>query len=442
MSFVKLRGIKLQKNTTTTGIDITPLKPMDFYNVPLKLKNVSESEPVVSIGDEVKEGTLIAKPSGQFGMFIYSPICGKVLNIFNKVTSNGEYCKHILIMNNNQNDFVDLPEIESMSDQTLIERLRLCGQFDTLSNMPTFLKYAYTGSKTYKTLLVLMDDLDPNCTINQTLAEYKVEEVINGAKYFMNIAGVSHVTFVFSDKNKLLANKLRKHISETKKNYDYKIKFIPHKYPFTNPYILSQVATGKKITNKTTFIDAGVVIETAESCYNFCRAKEFNKPVTKKFVTIDGNNIIRKGNYSIPNGVSYENLINFAGIIDKNQPVTIIDGNMMFGKAQYNEEISISFTTNSIVINSFDKFENHEEFNCISCGRCSDICPMKLNPQKIETAYHDDDKDELEKLQVKSCIECGCCSYVCPSRRYLTQRIANAKFYINDNKNKEDGGKK
>lgn len=433
MSLIKYKGINLPKNKTTTGIDITPLKPMDFYNVPLKLKNVSESTPVVSIGDEVKEGTLIARPSGKFGMYIYSPVCGKVLNIFNKVTSWGEYCTHILIMNNNQSDMVDLPEIESISDNTMIDRLMECGMFDTLSNMPTFLKYAYTGSKTYKHLFVLMDDIDPNCTVNQTLAEYKVEEVINGAKYFMNVASVSYVTFVFSDKNRELASKLRKHISETKKNYDYKIKFVPHKYPFANPYLLAQLLTGKKISKKTTFLDAGIALETAESCYNFCRAKEFNKPVTKKFVTIDGSNIIRKGNYSIPNGVSYENLINFAGVIDKNKAIQIIDGNLMYGKAQYNEEISISFNTNSIVIEGFDKYGKNEEFNCISCGRCASVCPMKLNPQKIENAYHDNDYEELKKLQATSCIECGCCSYVCPSRRYLTQRIANAKHFTNEN---------
>ncbi|MBQ8424678.1 MAG: 4Fe-4S dicluster domain-containing protein [Clostridia bacterium] len=431
MGIVKLKGIRLPKNTSTTGIDITSLRPMDFYNVPLKFKNIAEAEPVVNIGDEVKEGELIAKPAGKFGVNIFSPVCGKVLNIFDKITSWGEYCKHILIMNNNKDEFVDLPEIESVADTVLIERLRESGLVDNIANMPSFLKYAYTGQKVYKTLLVLVDDIDPNCTINQTILEYKIEEVVNGAKYFMNMTSAPHITFVLSDNNKRLADKIRKHIAENKKNYDYKIKFLPAKYPFTNPYIMSQIIAHKKINKKTSFLDAGVAIETAESCYNFCRAVEFGKPVTRKIVTIDGNNVIRKGNYAIPNGVSYENLIDFAGIVDKNEPMKIIEGNLLHGVAQYNKEISISLSTNSIVLEKYNPFEMGDEFNCISCGKCLKVCPMGLNPQRLETAYLDNDADELENLRIQSCIECGCCSYICPSKRYITQRIVNAKHYNN-----------
>lgn len=438
MKLINFRGINLPKNTTTTGIDITPLRPMDFYNVPLKYKNIPESEPCVNIGDEVKEGMVIAKPTGKFGVKIFSPTSGKVLNIFDKVTAWGEYCKHILIMNDNRNESVDLAEIESMSDVTLIERLKDAGLVDSISNMPTFLKYAYTGAKTYKTILVLLDDLDPNCTVSQTLAEFKMEEVINGAKYFMNITSAPYITFVLSEANKPLAEKLKKHIAENKKNYDYRIKFLPNKYPFANPYIMTRLLTGKKITGKTSFLNSGVVIETAESCYNLCRAVEFNKPVTRKMVTIDGDNIIRKGNYSIPNGVSYEKLIDFAGLIEKNEPIKIIEGNVLSGFAQYNKEISITLTTNSIVIQKYDQFAENGEFNCISCGKCSKVCPMSLNPERLETAYIDEDNDELKKLKVQSCIECGCCGFVCPSRRYVTQRIIDAKRYLKT----DDGGKK
>ena len=43
----------------------------------MKVKNITESEPAVSIGDEVKEGTLIGKPVGNFGLNIYSPVSGR-----------------------------------------------------------------------------------------------------------------------------------------------------------------------------------------------------------------------------------------------------------------------------------------------------------------------------------------------------------------------------
>jgi tetratricopeptide (TPR) repeat protein len=63
------------------------------------------------------------------------------------------------------------------------------------------------GARTYKHLLVLCDTTDPNNSVNQTIAEYRMEEVINGAKYFMNITAVSNITFVFTEANYKLANR-------------------------------------------------------------------------------------------------------------------------------------------------------------------------------------------------------------------------------------------
>ena len=429
MKLVNFKGIKPLFRKMSAGIDITPLRPVEFYNVPLKLKNIAESEPVVQVGDEVMQGTLLAKPSGNFGVNIYSPVSGKVLNIFNKTTLSGEYSKHILIMNDNQNEVLDLPEIDSVSDVTLISRLRDSGMIDTISNMPTYLKYAYVGGKAYRTLLILLDSTDPNNTVNQTLAEYKMEEVVNGAKYFMNITSAQHITFVFTEDNKKLAAKLKKHILDTKKNYDFKIKFIPNKYPFDDPYIMANLVCNKKIKQGSSFLDAGISIENAEACYNFCRAVEFNKPVTSKIVTIDGDNVIRKGNYLVQNGVSFENIYDFIGIENKETSSILIEGNILSGTAQYNKDISISLTTNTLMLQKYDEFDEVKEHPCISCGKCARVCPVFLNPKTIEQAYLNEMHDQIEKLNAHACIECGCCSYVCPSRRFLTQRIAAAKHY-------------
>ena len=434
MKLVNFKGINQFQKKHTAGIDITPMRPTEFYNVTLKLKNIIESEPVVQIGDEVKQGTLLAKPSGNFGVNIYSPISGKVLNIYSKPTLSGENSKHILIMNDNKNEYEDLSSIESVNDATLIQRLREAGMVDTISKMPTYLKYAYIGNKSYRSLIVMLDSTDPNNTVNQTLAEFKTEEVVNGAKYFMNITNAQYITFVFTEANRKLAAKFKKHILETKKNYDFKIKFIPNKYPFDNPYILTNLVLNRKIRKGTSFLDAGITIESAEACYNFCRAVEFDKPVTGKIVTIDGDNVIRKGNYLVQNGLSFEHMYEFIGIEDKDTTNVLIDGNVMTGVAQFDKDVSVSLMTDTLVLLKYDEYDEQEEFPCISCGRCASVCPVFINPREIETAYLDERHDDIEKFNAQACIECGCCSYVCPSRRYLTQRIAAAKHYEKVNK--------
>lgn len=434
VGLINFKGIYPESKKMSVGTDIGVINTSDFYNVPLKLKGIVESEPVVKIGDEVKQGTLIAKPTGKFGINIFSPASGKVLNIYDRMNSEGEICKHILIMNNGKNESETLPDLESVSDVNLITRLKDAGLVDNISNMPTYLKYAFVGSRTYKTLLIMMDSTDPNSSANQTIAEQKMEEVVNGAKYFMNVTSASFITFVFTEANYKLANKLKKHIQETKKNYDFKIKFIPNKYPFDNPYIVARLVCKKKISPKLSFLDAGITIESAESCYNFCRAVEFGRPVVSKIVTVDGDNIVRKGNYVVPNGVSYEKVFEFAGIESPDIDMKMIDGNLMSGKAQYNKDISVSLLTNSLVLIKQDILLDQKEYPCISCGKCAGVCPMLLDPMKLDQLYLTEKYDELLSYGLHSCIECGCCSYICPAKRFLTQRIAAAKFY--DKKNR------
>jgi electron transport complex protein RnfC len=298
------------------------------------------------------------------------------------------------------------------------------------------LKYAYVGGRSYKTVIVLMDSTDPNNSINQTLAEYKTEEVVNGAKYFVNITSASAVTFVFTEANRKLAAKVKKHILDTKKNYDFKIKFIPNKYPLDNPYILTNLVCGKKIKKGSSFLDAGITIESAEACYNFCRAVEFNKPVFSKIVTVDGSNVSRPGNYIVPNGFSYQNIIDAVGVENHDAKTQLIDGNLLCGVSQYNTEISLSSVTETIMLMQYDILNNLKEHPCISCGKCVTVCPMFLNPTRLDDVYQSENYALLEKLNVHSCIECGCCSYVCPSKRYLTQRIAASKFYDRQRRNR------
>lgn len=433
---VSLRGIKVPNSTRPASSDILTLRPLEFYNIPLKLKNITESEPVVKIGDSVKQGTLIAEPTGNFGVKVFSPVSGKVLNILSKINYNGEYTKHILIMNDNKNEVEDLPEIESISDVTLLERLKDSGMVDTISQMPTYLKYGFVGNRSYKQLLVLMDSTDPSSSVNECVTINKMEEVANGAKYFMNITNASYITFIFTYRNRALAQKLKRHLEDSKKRYDYKIKFIPDKYPLDNPYMLAGLICNKNINKKFSFLDAGIAIETAESCYNFCRAVEFNKPVISKFVTVTGDNFVKAGNYQILNGTSYQNLIEYVGIDSDEASTRLIDGSIMNGIAQYNPDISVSFMTNSVLMVKYDELTSNKEYPCISCGKCAAVCPVYLNPQALERAYLSEENEDFLKLRAKSCIECGCCSYVCPSKRFLAQRIAAGKFY--DKKNRSE----
>ena len=58
---------------------------------------------------------------------------------------------------------------------------------------------------------------------------------------------------------------------------------------------------------------------------------------------------------------------------------------------------------------------------CIRCGRCVQVCPGRVVPQKLYKTALRHDLDAFVKLNGMECCECGCCSYICPARKPLTQ---------------------
>ena len=142
-----------------------------------------------------------------------------------------------------------------------------------------------------------------------------------------------------------------------------------------------------------------------------------------------GDNVIRKGNYLVPIGTSYAEVLKEAGIEDEVVGVKLIKGNLLSGRAECSSDLSVDHVTNSLLLMKHEIYETVKEFPCISCGKCANVCPMLLNPMILDQAFLDKDYAKLRKENVHSCIDCGCCSYVCPSKRFLSQRINAAKQY-------------
>ena len=97
------------------------------------------------------------------------------------------------------------------------------------------------------------------------------------------------------------------------------------------------------------------------------------------------------------------------------------------GISQYTADVACNTETQSLTFIDDKEFSTPKELPCINCGRCVDVCPMNLLPNKLDEACVGRKTYEASKLGIRSCIECGCCSFVCPSKRYLTQRITNVK---------------
>lgn len=426
---MEIRGVRLKKqNRYTKNSGFYVLKEPECFSVPLLADDGDKPERVVNIGDIVKEGTLIAKPSGKYSSFVYSPCAGKVIGIVKKLNVSGNQCEHIVILRDlsNEKEYFRPLEKDEQTQESLLKRLYESGMIDSFEPFdPAYKKYLLRNR--IKELVINCTEDDPYKTCDSALIETYYSEIIEGAKYFQKVCKAENLIFIFTRRQKVLAKMIKKHVKNLNEQKNIVVKMYPDIYPLHDSRLIGYYETRKMVPDGSRTAEAGVIVESPSNCYDFYMAINKGMPCIQKAVTIAGNNCIRKANYFIKNGTSIEHILTVVGTKEDYAQNTLIYGGVMTGIAQETLDISATLTASSILVLDLDQYTREVEKTCISCGKCLACCPVKLNVKDIDDAVAHREYTKAKKLGVTACIGCGACSYVCPSKRFLAQRLMFAK---------------
>lgn len=432
---MEIRGVKLKKQVRySKGNGFFVLREPDYFSVPLLADDGEKPLRAVNVGDMVKEGTLIAKPTGRYGSFVYSPCSGKVIGVVKKLNASGNECEHVVIARDLENLKEYLPAMadSDMKHETLLRRLYQSGIVDNFEPFdPAYKKYLLRCQ--IKTLVINCTEDDPYKSSDTALIETYMSEIIEGAKLLKIVARAEMLEFIFTSKQKKLAKLVKKHIKELQEQKTIKVKIYPNVYPLHYSRLIAYYETGKMVPEGTRTAPTSVIVEAPSNCYDFFNAVRKNIPCIQKAVTISGKNCLRKANYFVKNGTSIEHILKIVGTKEEYSENMLLYGGIMSGIAQETLDISATLTASCILFINREEYSRDKESVCINCGKCVECCPVRIHVKNLDEAIVNREFLKAKKLGVEACIGCGACSYICPAKRYLTQRIAFAKDVVQGN---------
>lgn len=395
-------------------------------------------EPLVKKGDKVLVGQKIGESKAFVSAPIYSSVSGTVKDVAPRLHSNGTMVTSIIIENDNAYEEISTitPHIdyENMSKSELVAIIKEAGIVGMGgAGFPTHIKLTPPEEKNIDSIIINAAECEPYLTCDHRMMLEKSNEIVLGLKIILQMfPGVKG--YIGIENNKPDAIEAMRKASENLNNVE--VTPLKTKYPQGAEKQLIYAITGREVPSGKLPADVGCIVQNVDTVYEIYNAVVNGKPLTERVLTVTGEAIKEPLNLRVKFGTSIEEVIEAAGGF-KEDPVKVISGGPLMGTTISSLDIPVIKGTSGVLCLTKDQAKLEEESSCIRCGKCMGVCPMNLNPTKLNSLVLRGNYEEFENYHGMDCIECACCSYVCPAKRHLTQTCREGKRTININRRKK-----
>lgn len=415
------------KNTRRSQIRRMPA-PAEVF-VPLSRYGEVSCESCVAAGDRVLRGQIIGMPEGGLGVPVHSPVSGVVKEIGVCRDASGCEIPTVRIENDGENTLAStvkpyqgsLAEAKSEEIVEIILSAGICGMGG--DGYPTYAKLSDAIGKA-EVLIINCAESEPYATSIHRLLLENPASVINGTKILLKALGISRA-IIGIESNKLdAANKVEELLVEEDM---ISVKVLKCRYPQGDERQMVYALTGKRYPVGKGPEDVGAAIFSGDTVAAIYQAFAHGMPLMERTVTVDGDCINNPKNVMVPIGTPLSALIEFCGGLKK-KPEKLLVGGAMKGEAVSDRDVPITKTTTAVLalsrrVNSAAR----DDYACIRCGRCVDVCPMGLMPLYLAQYGEKGKTDKCEKYNIDSCTLCGACSYACPGGVPIAQIIRSVR---------------
>lgn len=382
--------------------------------------------PCVKKGDNVLVGQIIGTASGFVSANILSSVSGTVKNVEPRTVDNGSKVMSVVITNDFKNQcvegFGEDKSYEDMDRDIFLEAVKNAGIVGMGgANFPAHVKLSADPEKIDR-IIVNASECEPYLTSDYRAMLERTEEIVGGLSILLHFFPKAVGIIATEDNKTDAAEQLQKHITEQQK---ISVKLLKTKYPQGAERMLIYAVTGRKINSKMLPADAGCIVHNVDTVCAIYRAICKSIPCIRRIITVTGDAISNPQNFDVPLGMSLSEIVDAAGGF-KAKPQKIISGGPMMGKSVPSLDIPSTKGTTCVLALTKDGAAEKSS-NCIRCGRCVNVCPEHLVPQKLSRLASERKYDEFIKWNGTECVGCGCCSYVCPAKRPLAQEMSTGR---------------
>ena len=417
------------KKSPANSAGSIPMAPPPQVAIPMSQHIGAPCTPSVAIGESVKFGQKIADSGAPVSAPIHATVSGKVVKIEPGELPDGRISSFVVIENDGNDSLCEtiLPRSEeAVSAMTAEEITKIIREAGIVgmggAAFPTAFKIESSRGKT-DTIIINGAECEPYITSDhRTMLEHP-DEMIKGIELIMRACETPKVIFGI-ESNKTDAAELLK--AKCAEKPEIEIRLMPCRYPQGAEKQLVQTLTGREVPPGGLPAAVGCSVFNAFTAYMVYRAVYEGMPVVERVVTVSGSGSHEPKNYLTRIGTPLTYVFEQAGGLKEDLNKVIMGGPMM-GIAIYNLDVSTMKGTNAILAFSDDEDKTVSDPTCIRCGKCAEVCPMRLLPVYMHMYEQKNDFAGMERYNLTDCIECGACTYTCPGRLHLTHSFRAGK---------------
>lgn len=431
------RGVHPASHKSTAGTTLRRLPFAPRMILPLAQHIGKPAVPIVSVGQEVVRGQLIARADGFMSVPLHASVDGVIEAIDLRPSARGPWTESIVIRtyaaSTQEIRWGEAHDMDSLSPKALIQAIQATGMVGLGgAAFPSHVKLTLPKDRTIHTLLVNGCECEPYLTCDHRIMLERTDDLVQGTRYAMRAVGAERAVIGVEDNKPDAVEAIR-----TRLPADDRISVVAleTKYPQGAEKMLIKSALGLEVPTGGLPSEVGVVVNNVGTLAMLGRLLPPGQGLTERAVTVTGTGIKRPGDYWVPIGTPMRHVLDWAGAEHIDECEIILGGPMM-GQAIASLDVPVTKGVSGILV--FDRRSIKAEsdrtlYACIKCGECVNACPMGLNPAMLGLLAGSQEFDRMgSDYHLGDCFECGCCTYVCPSTIPLVQQFRVAKGILRE----------